>query len=93
MGGVGGGAAIGGISGVQMQDGGPGLCRADGGGGDLVSRHRQVGRLAGHMDRAGDGAGDDDFGHGASTGESGMAGEAMQRAGRWEDCGPRGRER
>ena len=44
-----------------MDDRRPRLGRADRGFGDLLGRHRQVRRHRGRRDRAGDGAGDNDF--------------------------------
>ena len=50
---------------VSLQDRGAGIGRVDRLGGDLVRRHRQVGRHRGGVDRPGDGAGDDDLAHAA----------------------------
>ena len=61
--------AVLGIARVQVQDRGPGLGRGERRLGDLVRRHRQIGRHRRRVDRAGDGAGDDDFaglGHGSA---------------------------
>ena len=49
------------IAGMDMDERRAGLGRADGGVDDLIGRHRQIGRHGWRMDRAGDGAGDDDF--------------------------------
>ena len=49
------------IARVQMHDRGAGLGRADRGIGDLLGGHRQMRRHRRRVDRAGDGAGDDDF--------------------------------
>src|SRR3954470_7608599 len=49
------------IAGVKMDDGGAGLRGLYGCVGDLLGRHGQVGRHRGRMDRARDGAGDNDF--------------------------------
>ena len=85
MGGISGGAAIGGVAGVQVQNGGPGVCGTDGGSGDFGGGDGQVRRLARDMDRAGDGAGDDDFGHLSLPYHLGMgAGDAPDRGGREE---------
>src|SRR6516165_2825926 len=46
---------------VQMQDGGAGLGGGDGLLGDLIGRDRQSLRHGGRVDRAGDGASDDDL--------------------------------
>src|SRR5262245_47823253 len=49
------------VAGVQMQDGGAGLGGADGLLGDLIGGDRQGLRHGGRVDRAGDGASDDDL--------------------------------
>jgi hypothetical protein len=49
------------IARVQVQDRGAGFGRADRLLGDLVAGDRQVGRHRRRVDRAGDGAGDDDL--------------------------------
>ena len=73
VGGVGGGVAGVGVPGVEVQDGGASLGGADRGGCDVLGPVGQVGGLAGDVDRAGDGARDDDFGHGRASGrEDGM---------------------
>ena len=55
------GASVGGIARVQMDDRRTRVGRADGGFGDLLRRDWQVRRHRRRVDRAGDGAGDNDF--------------------------------
>src|SRR5262249_40411386 len=50
-----------GVAGVQVHDRGAGLRRPDRRFRDLLRRDRQVGRHRRRVDRAGDGAGDDDL--------------------------------
>ncbi len=63
MGGIGRWPAGVGVAGMQMQDRRASLGRVDGRSRDLIAGDRQVGRHRRRVDRAGDGAGDDDLRH------------------------------
>ena len=73
--------AVFGLARMQMHDGRTGLSRAHGSVSNLLRADRQVGRHGRRVDRAGDGAGDDDFAvlaHGISLGFLGVNAQGQQ---------------